>query len=720
MQSGELVCDSPANSLKEKPVPQLKKNRSGLNLSFEDDTSNKSPREMPESSVKRVRSGLNLSSEDTAPNDASKEKPVPQLKQSRSGLNLSFDDRSSVEEVVEDSDGLSLGDHEDSAESSSSGPGRAHGKRRPQKKFVIDDRTILIGNVGEGHVSTILHAVFEARLSIGQHHVAKDKPQSFYLSFPKAEEVEQAVSIIEQLDVNGHKFSVEVCYSEAAPATPAPLQPNPVIVIKNLAFNLKHEKLIDIMTRMEVPPAQLHYHYDAQGTFRGMAFAKYKAVEEAVKAFDVLQGQEIAGRKLRLEYRKKGGGGGGGGTKDASDSRSTSRRSSVAEPFEIDLNDEETRKAFDQLLKFKDNAKVETLSFPATLNANDRARVGAIADKLELLHSIQQAGDNKVVCVAKKKRHMTEVDTKPANANKQAPKNRRHTEHVEAQQRDTGRRNTDIADQQDKHGRQPSGQSARPRRMTERSEHSDSSRNRPVSPGGRPRRLTECSDTPSDTSSSRRMTDYEARDRDMEPQAPVQQSRRKTEYEPRGPSQPAQAAPPNNRQRSEREVRGPHYAAQGAPHRRVTEFHANSSNHSQSPGADRRVTEFQSGTHSSSHSNSPHGQQPGRRNGDSEHPNATNTGGYKTWSAVPTKEKDITMPPSVPSSQEDSSILSTSPVDSTKLSPGSHNRRKSDAGLQAPVMQGTRVPKGPDGSKGFFAGRGKMLTHAPSPHESLP
>lgn len=55
---------------------------------------------------------------------------------------------------------------------------------------------------------------------------------------------------------------------------------------------------------MDVPAAYaFNYHFD-NGVFRGLAFANYKTPEETEIVVNTINGLEIGGRKLRVEYKK--------------------------------------------------------------------------------------------------------------------------------------------------------------------------------------------------------------------------------------------------------------------------------------------------------------------------------------------------------------------------------------------------------------------------------
>lgn len=77
------------------------------------------------------------------------------------------------------------------------------------------------------------------------------------------------------------------------------------IVIKNIPFAVKKEQLLEVMTQLKIPlPYAFNYHFDDRGVFRGLSFANFSAPEEAAVVVNSLNGYEIAGRKLRVEYKK--------------------------------------------------------------------------------------------------------------------------------------------------------------------------------------------------------------------------------------------------------------------------------------------------------------------------------------------------------------------------------------------------------------------------------
>ncbi|KIK95861.1 hypothetical protein PAXRUDRAFT_11193 [Paxillus rubicundulus Ve08.2h10] len=94
-----------------------------------------------------------------------------------------------------------------------------------------------------------------------------------------------------------------------APSTPG-LNPDDeiiptAIVIKNIPFNVKRETLLDIIASLSIPtPYAFNYHLDQQGSFRGLAFANFRQAVDADAVVAALNGFDVQGRKLRVEYKK--------------------------------------------------------------------------------------------------------------------------------------------------------------------------------------------------------------------------------------------------------------------------------------------------------------------------------------------------------------------------------------------------------------------------------
>lgn len=76
------------------------------------------------------------------------------------------------------------------------------------------------------------------------------------------------------------------------------------IVIKNIPFNVRKEMLTTIMSELGLPqPYAFNYHFD-NGIFRGLAFANFQSPVDTQTVIEQLNGYEVQGRKLRVEYKK--------------------------------------------------------------------------------------------------------------------------------------------------------------------------------------------------------------------------------------------------------------------------------------------------------------------------------------------------------------------------------------------------------------------------------
>ncbi|KAJ7445797.1 hypothetical protein B0H11DRAFT_2086919 [Mycena galericulata] len=81
------------------------------------------------------------------------------------------------------------------------------------------------------------------------------------------------------------------------------------IVIKNIPFNVKRETLLDIIVRLLRLLLSPHLMpltttWTNKGSFRGLAFANFRQSADADAVVAALNGFDVQGRKLRVEYKK--------------------------------------------------------------------------------------------------------------------------------------------------------------------------------------------------------------------------------------------------------------------------------------------------------------------------------------------------------------------------------------------------------------------------------
>ncbi|RGB42844.1 hypothetical protein C1646_738251 [Rhizophagus diaphanus] len=212
------------------------------------------------------------------------------------------------------------------------------------------------------------------------------------------------------------------------------------IVIKNIPFSIKRDALLATLNTLDIPkPYAFNYHFD-NGVFRGLAFANYRTPEDTDLVVSALNGYEVAGRKLRVEYKRvlpaaereakereklekqkaekdkvdqeplliktdndfldkpkidKSDNG-----RNDKEKRDSTIKSPA--PDQLDLNDPETLKFYDQVIIFRDDKSREELVFPKTLSSAHRRTLQLIAQKLQLYYYNEGDGEDKVLRIVRK------------------------------------------------------------------------------------------------------------------------------------------------------------------------------------------------------------------------------------------------------------------------------------------------------------------------------
>ncbi|KAK9350795.1 hypothetical protein V1505DRAFT_397956 [Lipomyces doorenjongii] len=224
--------------------------------------------------------------------------------------------------------------------------------------------------------------------------------------------------------------------SQQGPQVPLPQQQEQedeliptAIVIKNIPFAVKKEQLMELMLNLGLTlPYAFNYHFD-NGVFRGLAFANFATSEDTASVIQALNGHDIAGRKLRVEYKKmlpaadrerierekRGKRGqleeqhrssyaqlpkvtmvhGASGGEDTSPT-------SVNARIDLDLNDPETLNFYSEILLFRDDVSREELVFGGTLTPLQRRNVHLLAHTMGLVHLSRGEGDMREVVVSRR------------------------------------------------------------------------------------------------------------------------------------------------------------------------------------------------------------------------------------------------------------------------------------------------------------------------------
>jgi len=204
--------------------------------------------------------------------------------------------------------------------------------------------------------------------------------QSFgFIQLDSVEAVEKSIINLNNIEIDGFKINFERINKITPGRDPRTHEStsefkNTTLVLKNLPFQLKQEKLEEILNVLEYKPISVSYLSDGTGLFRGMAFVKYKEIEESTKVFDCINNMDINGRKLRVEYKRK-----------------------VAEAEAED----NAQKLLDQLSNFKNNYSIGELAFPCG-SSFQRKQIHQLAEKLGLSHFSTGEGETRYVLLKKK------------------------------------------------------------------------------------------------------------------------------------------------------------------------------------------------------------------------------------------------------------------------------------------------------------------------------
>ncbi|KAF9199132.1 hypothetical protein BGZ49_010794 [Haplosporangium sp. Z 27] len=253
------------------------------------------------------------------------------------------------------------------------------------------------------------------------------------------------------------------------------------IVIKNIPFSVKRDALLAILENLDIPkPYAFNYHFD-NGVFRGLAFANYRTAEETEIVVNAVNGLDVSGRKLRVEFKK---------VMPAAEQEKREQEKAAALAAEaqhrrelemmevqileqerreqerrelelqnrefdrdrrnrssvllerqssvrsverddsdsrnsslnhLDLNDGETLAFYDRLLMFRGDSTKDDMIFPENLNARQRRILHLIADKLSLHHFSEGEGNLRRLIITKTPPTNVVLETAVSRSPKQRP-----------------------------------------------------------------------------------------------------------------------------------------------------------------------------------------------------------------------------------------------------------------------------------------------------------
>ncbi|TIA93243.1 hypothetical protein E3P81_00975 [Wallemia ichthyophaga] len=213
------------------------------------------------------------------------------------------------------------------------------------------------------------------------------------------------------------------------------------VVIKNIPFSLPKDQLLSIIHDLNIPtPYAFNYHYDTSNpsndpAFRGLAFANFRTSHDASAIVAALNGFDVLGRKLRVEYKKvlhpqdkerierdkalrrmaslginnplpfNPPDSFDDSPTNVFDSVLSDRDSQASPPTmchaELDLNDPSTLEIYSRILVFKEDRMRDDLAFSKNLTMSQRRIVHLVAQRLSVYHYSIGQGDDRFVIVSR-------------------------------------------------------------------------------------------------------------------------------------------------------------------------------------------------------------------------------------------------------------------------------------------------------------------------------
>ncbi|KAH7320787.1 R3H domain-containing protein [Stachybotrys elegans] len=213
------------------------------------------------------------------------------------------------------------------------------------------------------------------------------------------------------------------------------------IVIKNIPFAVRKETLASIMLDMHLPqPYAFNYHFD-NGVFRGLAFANFQSAEDTRTVIEAMNGMDVHGRKLRVEYKKMLP----EAERERIEREKRERRGQLEEQHrapmlhqqssiqslsamsqaqqraalgDVDLNEPQTLEFYTELVMFKRDDSREILVFPTGISPEHRRSIHILAHHMGLEHQSIGEADSRQLTVLKRQQPSptANIHNPPANS----------------------------------------------------------------------------------------------------------------------------------------------------------------------------------------------------------------------------------------------------------------------------------------------------------------
>jgi len=125
-------------------------------------------------------------------------------------------------------------------------------------------------------------------------------------------------------------------------------------------------------------------------------------LDDAIKVYEALNGYDVGGRKVRVEYKRKNKG----------------QQTDVPPEWQ---EEEDLRKLWEQVKDFSNNPNVNEISFTPNLTSNQRKQIHTMAEKLKLTHYSNGEGEQRYICIKKPSTTTASPNMMSSNASSSSP-----------------------------------------------------------------------------------------------------------------------------------------------------------------------------------------------------------------------------------------------------------------------------------------------------------
>ncbi|KAJ2991907.1 hypothetical protein HDV02_003391 [Globomyces sp. JEL0801] len=273
------------------------------------------------------------SSDSDSSSDEEDAKPAAKKADSSDSDSSSDDEDEKPAAKKESSDSSSSSDDEDIAEKpvESDKRKRVEEEAAPQKKAKVEDETdttVFVGNLSWNVTEDMLAEVFAECGEVGSTRIITDRDSGRskgfgYVEFISGASAKKAIEMTGTL-LDGREIRVDI----SAPKPKREVSggrverpqgsPTNILFLGNLSFNVTEE---EIRSTFGEYGAVLSCRFPTDretGAFKGFGYLEFGTTDEAMAAVSALNGQDIAGRAIRLDYsqpRDNAPGGGRGGAR---------------------------------------------------------------------------------------------------------------------------------------------------------------------------------------------------------------------------------------------------------------------------------------------------------------------------------------------------------------------------------------------------------------------